>query len=539
LQEGRYAMKFAESRTWGLAKFGHGEGTAWNRAALVLGALITAWPAFYNGFPLIYPDTMTYVDDGGIVARALLLHQKSSYYGIRSFFYSLGILPLHWNVTLWPIVALQCLLTAYIVWLVVRSIVPHKTISAYLAMVVTLSLVTGMSWYATLIMPDILGPLLYLSIYLLLFARDSLTRAERLTLYPIAVWAIVSHATHMMLAAGLCVMLALPLLWNRREFRRRLRPLCEVAAMIALAAAAQFSLNDYLYGKPSLNGERPPFLTARIIADGPGRWYLEKHCGQLNWVICDHVRSLTDDPDNFLWAPDGIYQKASDWDSEQLVKEEIPFVLATLRAYPRDQIEISAVNFREQLTAFGLEDLDASSWVLDQFDTVLPRARAGYVKSRQARNAIPLGLLTSIQFRAVTVSVGIIAVFGVLLWRRGSRRPYSSRILGLGMVIVSIVIANALITGTLSMVEDRLECRVIWLIPLLAGMCVLDWWSGRRELLAGAHLIAGPRRSAADSPLGIETGMAGKNHLNEERGYEALAASLGLTRSRSSFEGLK
>jgi hypothetical protein len=25
------------------------------------------------------------------------------------------------------------------------------------------------------------------------------------------------------------------------------------------------------------------------------------------------------------------------------------------------------------------------------------------------------------------------------------------------------------------MVEGRFECRVIWLIPFLAGMCILDW----------------------------------------------------------------
>ncbi len=45
--------------------------------------------------------------------------------------------------------------------------------------------------------------------------------------------------------------------------------------MIVLAAASQFALYSYLYGRPSLNGDQPPFLTARIIADGPGRWYLK------------------------------------------------------------------------------------------------------------------------------------------------------------------------------------------------------------------------------------------------------------------------
>jgi hypothetical protein len=442
---------------------------------VLLGALFMAWPAFYNGFPLLYPDSMTYLDDGRIVARAIFLHQFSDYYGMRSFFYSLGILPLHWNVTLWPIVALQCLLVAYILWLVVRSVAPRQTILPYLVLVPLLSLVTGMSWYATLIMPDILGPLLYLSIYLLVFARDTLTRAERLALYAIAWWAVASHATHLLLAAGMCMILALLVVVDRRAFRRRVRPICEVAAIVALAAAAQLALHGYLYGKPSLNGEPPPFLTARIIADGPGRWYLEKHCGELKWVICDHVHSLPDDPDNFLWAADGIYQNASEDESTRFAQEELPFVLATLHAYSREQISRSAANFWGQLTTFDFADLDASSWVLDEFGPVLPRARSSYVKSRQARNALPLDLLTSIQFWAVVASLAVIAVFVPLLWRR-----HSPRIVGLSVVIVSMVVANAFVTGTLSMVQGRFECRVIWLVPLLAGLFVLDWFSQRQ-----------------------------------------------------------
>ncbi len=442
----------------------------WNAAAVFLGALFISWPAFYNGFPILYPDSMTYIDDGHIVARAIFLHQFSGYYGMRSFFYSLGILPFHLNFTLWPVAALQCLLVAWVLWLVVRSFAPRQTIPSYLALVLLLSLFTGMSWYSTLIMPDILGPLLYLSIYLLVFAPETLTRAQRIILYVISWWAITSHCSHLLLAAALCILLALLFALNRQTFRRRILPVLRVAAIVALAAASQLALNSYLYGQPSLNGERPPFLTARIIADGPGRWYLLKHCGELKWAICNHVQNLPDDPDNFLWADDGIYQKASEEEDVQLVQEEIPFVFATLRAYPGAQLSRSAANFRGQLVTFGYDDLDPSSWVLDQFATVLPRARSSYMKSLQAHDALPLDLLSSIQFCMVLVSLAVIAVFVPLLWRR-----HSPRIAGLCVVVVSMVVANAMVTGTLSMVEDRFECRVIWLIPLLATICVLDW----------------------------------------------------------------
>ncbi len=51
----------------------------------------------------------------------------------------------------------------------------------------------------------------------------------------------------------------------------------------------------------------------------------------------------------------------------------------------------------------------------------------------------------------------------------------SPRVIGLTAVIVFVVVANAAVTGVLSNVEDRYQARVIWLVPLLAGVFVLTW----------------------------------------------------------------
>ena len=218
----------------------------WRGAAVLLGALFLAWPAFLNGFPLLYPDSMTYLDDGPTVARAVFLHRFSGYYGVRSFFYSLGILPFHWNVTAWPIVGLQCLLVAWVVWLLVRSIARRQLAARYLALLLLLSLLSSVSWYCSFVMPDILGPLVYLSFYLLVFASETLTRAERGALYLAALWGITSHASHFVLAGGLCVLMAMIAACQPRTFVSRLRSLGELAAVIALAAAAQMALHGYL-----------------------------------------------------------------------------------------------------------------------------------------------------------------------------------------------------------------------------------------------------------------------------------------------------
>ncbi|MGD0294550.1 MAG: hypothetical protein ABSB30_11885 [Terracidiphilus sp.] len=42
-------------------------------------------------------------------------------------------------------------------------------------------------------------------------------------------------------------------------------------------------------------------------------------------------------------------------------------------------------------------------------------------------------------------------------------------------VVVAMVVANAFVSGVLSGLNHRYQCRVIWLIPLLAGIFLLDW----------------------------------------------------------------
>jgi len=442
-------------------------------AAVVAGAFLMSWPALYNRYPLLYPDSMSYLRDGPLVARALFLRKFSVNHGGRSFIYSLGILPLHRSVTPWPIVALNALLTAYVIWLVLRSILPRQTVTRYFALILLLSMFTGLGWLVGWIMPDILGPVLYLSIYLLVFAPESLSRAERLILIPIAWWSVASHVTHLMLAAGMCVFLALPLLVRRQQVRHRLRAVSGAAMIVLAAASAHMALHWYLYGKPSLNGKRPPFLMARIIADGPGRWYLQQHCGHLNFAVCTHVDDLPDNVGAFLWAAPGIWLSSSADQRELLRGEEMGIVLGTLRAYPREELIISADHFWEQLHTFGLSDYDPNPWILQMVDTVLPRARARYLQSRQAQETLHEEFFTAVQNWTVMASLVVITIWAAFARKR------SRRVMGLAAIIVFVVIANAAVTGILANVEDRYQARVIWLVPLLAGVAVLEWLAYR------------------------------------------------------------
>lgn len=463
-----------------MPQLGNGRAPILHAATVVFAAFLLAWPAILNGFPLLYPDSMTYLSDGGPVARALFQHQFAPYYGVRSLIYSLGILPFHWNVSPWPVVGLQCLLVAWVLWLVIRSILPLPTVRLYLILILVLSAFSSVSWYSGFIMPDILGPLLYLCIYMLVFAPQTLSPAERLSLYPIVWWAITAHATHLLLAAGLCLILCVfacaeGLVSGRAALLSRLWSVGRVAAILVVAASSQMLLYAYLDGAATLNGERPPYLTARIIADGPGKLYLDQHCSQLKWAVCDHLQNLSEDPDNFLWGSDGVFENSSESDKTRLRSEEMPFVLATLRAYPQAQLDRSSANWRNQLFAFGLFGFDASPWIVNEFSRHLQPSRKAFLASRQARNRLPLDLFSSIQGWTVLASSALIVVLAPLVWRRRLMR-----LTGLGLIVTSMILANAFLAGVLSVVDDRYGCRVIWMVPLLALLMGTEAWGNSR-----------------------------------------------------------
>ena len=446
-----------------------------------------SWPALFNRYPLLYPDSISYLGAGRPVARALFLHHFSDYYGMRSLLYSLGILPFHWNVTPWPIVGLHALLAAYVLWLVVRSLLSRQIVSRYLLLVALISLLTSLSWFVSLILPDVLGSLLYLSIFLLVFARETLSRPERLAVALIAGWAAASHLTHLFLAAGICALLALVRLLRSRLLVDRMNAVGGVAMVVIVAAASQLALHAYLYGRPSLKGEGPPFLTARLVADGPGRWYLQQHCGEVEFALCDSLDKLPDSTDEFLWNPAGIWASEGEKGEDRIRREEISFALATVRAYPREQLAISAAHFWQQLSAFGLWDLERNDWVMPALGAAMPEGESGYRKSWQAADELPLDFFSAVQYWTVIASLPLILVLMLLL-----RHARSSRPLGLSLVILPALIANAFVTGAFSNVEERYQSRVIWLLPFLAGILLLHWLDRRQNEGPLADRMANP-----------------------------------------------
>src|SRR6516164_4774387 len=188
-------------------------------------------PALDNGFPFWYPDASQYVGGFGIT------HVDPS----RSIYYILFTrvldLPIFvpsstswtgWNLKAWspwPSVVVQSLITAWVIWRFASALFRLTTALPLLLLTLILVFGTSLPWFVGQIMPDIFTALMILSLSLLCFSLDNLSRMSRILLLLLVSAAVMFHQANLLVALwmlpalGLCALLG----WRpSKPFLRRL-----------------------------------------------------------------------------------------------------------------------------------------------------------------------------------------------------------------------------------------------------------------------------------------------------------------------------
>lgn len=438
-------------------------------ATFLICVALLCMPAVLNRYPLFYPDSIGYVRFGPTVANALFRGHISESYGYRSAWYNLSILPLHWMSTAWPIVIFHAMLTVYVLRRTLARVVPALTRRGELAIFLALAAATSAGWYVSLVQPDFLTPLAILCTFLLATGWRILGRVHRAGVCAVLWYAIVSHNSHLPLALGL---LGVALIWHllcRAPWRDLAVHVGPITAVIALAITSQLAIHIPLHGRASLFGKGLPFMTGRMIVDGPGADYLREHCHEHDWAICRYLDRLPP-PDlrHFLWEPSGIWQTADDATRDRLRAEEGAFVAAVLRTYPWRQAKATMANIRSQAMHFDLWTFRSHPQVNEVIRERIPGMADGYFQARQAQDAMNMKLVSTICRRTVYLSGLILPVLLIVRWRRSGRPTV---LLGLTLFVLLGIAGNLALGAGLSVATDRLHARAIWLVPLLAMLC--------------------------------------------------------------------
>jgi hypothetical protein len=415
-------------------------------------ALALLWPAAWNGMPLLFSDSLDYLD----TARDLSAPR------IRPPLYGLLIAPLVASGGTWAVVLVQAMALALPLLLLVRRLTPHP-----LAIPLTALAAAAFStapFFASWIMPDVLAALVVMAT---IHAALAKTRLGMLAWVLVATIAAGTHATYPPLLAGLgLVVLAM-------SFAIRPRPIL-VGVLLLLAGAAaplpNVLHNAWFHGqaRPALGADG--FLAGRLAGDGLLQAHLARICPDAvrPHPLCAAREQIPKDSDLFLWtatgpfwllrgfdAPDGLWRDlnraalAEGW--PMWLRASIGRAIAQATAVAAGDGPTHGPDFYRQIAPFALELLPGE-------ETAILSARSG----REAWGSWGTGPIAP-----ALVGTGLVlCLVGVL------RRPRREGVLVLSLLLAALA-GNALLVGLGGAVHDRYQARIAWLLPALAAPLLL------------------------------------------------------------------
>jgi len=440
-------------------------------AAILVGAALLIWPAFFNGYPLLFSDS------GGFLHQTLgplMLWDKPYIYGPFLHVF-------HWRISLWGPVIAQGLILSHLLWLTQRVVRGDAEPLWQFVLCAFVALATAAPFSAALLMPDIFAPMVVLGLFLLGFAGAALSRWEQVYLVFLVALGIAAHLAHLPLALCLCGVALLLRLWR---FPGRI---FAMALPVAIAVAALLATNAIGHGRLALSPHGSVFMLARLQEDGPARAVLQARCPDAGWYLCAFTDRLPMPANDFLWAPDSPVNRDAAGAPRflggmMLAPEAGQIVAETLRTAPLGVLRAMAGNMLVQLASFGIGDtLDNAHFAV----ALRPRIEQGFPSRElaafdQARQAQDLLQDAVTPLNAVYVLVLLLAL-PLLLW--GAWRGQGLA-LPLALFVLAAVLGNALICGGLSAPHPRYGARIMWLLPVAALLLV---FMPHKAVQAGRH----------------------------------------------------
>lgn len=439
--------------------------------AILAGGLLLVWPAFLNGYPLIFSDSGAFLDQ---TAGPLMIWDKPWIYGPFAWLF-------HLHVSVWGTVLAQGVIVSHLLWLLAR-VLGRASPRRHLGLCAVLALASTAPWSAAMVMPDILTPAAILCAALLGWGWDRTGPAERGWVLALGMVATASHLSNLPVIFALVVLAGL--------LRTGWWAVLRVALPLLGAVALLLGTNLAGHGRFALSPYGSTFLLARLIADGPAARTIAARCPEAGWYLCAFAGRLPTNSDVFLWVPDSPVNQRPDGTAiflggRELAPEASLIIAETLRREPVAVLFDGIGNFLAQLRRNQIGDTLSRH---DAGQGVRPVLEKAFSADEVARFDASLQMADRLKPIARWLvplhSVALVMAMGAALmaWRR-LHRARDMRGLGLLLCLLVGLTGNALATGALSMPHHRYQARVVWLLPVAAML----FWRPAPRVTAAAR----------------------------------------------------
>lgn len=404
----------------------------------------------------------------------------------RSIFYG-GMLYLSYVISdFWSAIALQDAVFVYLCYVVAIECLGFP-FWFFVATTIGIVILSPISFYIGFLMPDIFASYAILSATVLIAFWKRLSVTHRTLCAAIAGYSVLVHTSHLAVLAGLVAVAAATrfvLSLIRKPAGNAKAPVAALLAIFLIGCLGEigsyYGIN-HVVGAPPI---RPPFLMARMIADGPGYQYLKDHCGEERFVVCRFLSRLPLTSDYFLWSPysrNGVFAASDPATRRALSNEQFSFALAVLKSNPLGVFSAAAKDFLRQLTLIGVNVFSPSTEQLSQFAGNLPETFSkGMVNSVIYANRWVLSYIgiwyAAFYYVALFVMLAALAieVLGLIGPRYDGAWLYVLCLSGAGLLL------NAAVCGVFSEPTPRYQTRVSWLAISIAIL----WFSDAIRVLS-------------------------------------------------------
>ena len=453
--------------------------------------LLLLWPGLIHGEVYGFNDTVSYMrgidtvlakftgygapffagheGPGGAGAaeagEKMVLYGRSLYFG--AFVY-LGLL----CGTFWVPAILQALVAGWAVVAVVRHFVDPADRARFRAACLTafaMLACTPLPFFVCFLMPDLAVGLALPAAAVLLAGWQRERRAWRLGLLALLVFAALAHST----AVAVLALLGLGGLAAATVSRSKGAALAAgallAAAVAGLAGEAAFGLATR--ATTGTEPVRPPFLTARLIEDGPARRFLAERCAEADFVLCRHPIEGHVTAEIFLWSPDrpeGGFKALPVPDAKRVAAEQGRFAIAVARAYPAETAMALAKDLLVLVADMRLSDFR-------------PEFLASQMRADRQFERISDDIPLPLPQRIITGLTMVLALGGLGVLLASIRWPLPPGPRAIAWIVLGAILANDAICAWLSGPFSRYGTRVIWALPLVAVLLLFN-----RALRAGS-----------------------------------------------------
>lgn len=422
---------------------------------IFLGAFVLSFIGLYNGYPLVYSDTGTYLYSG---FDKFVPNDRPISYGLFCYFFS-------FKTSAWLIVIFQNLITSYFIYLF-AGLFKYKWNKNYvfLGLTILLTFTTAVGWYSNQLMPDFFTPLIIIGFIFILFGKSS--RKNLITSAIITLFAITTHFSHLLIYTSLALIaLIFFLIIKQTQLKKGVYLNLMIAGLswFAVPTINYIVEDNFVSSKGS-----HVFLMSHLCGTGILEDFLKEKCDTDDYKdckICEFKDQLPRDPATFIWSTN-IVEKCGGWEGS---KEEFEKIIAgTLK----DPNFLTLNIFRS--TTYGLAQLThnkVGEGLTPYIEHSAPYGQIhwrfnneinDYLMSKQnawGGQNLKFDFINSLQ------SLLLFVCLVVLLLILKLRQKIERNLLFILLIILAGIIINSFITAGLNTAYPRYQARVVWLLP--------------------------------------------------------------------------